>query len=452
MLNWIWLAFLVISVLLAGFTGRLPQLTTGAFESAKGAVMDIALPLMGIWAIWLGMMRLAEQSGLVQKLAQALKPIMRRLFPDVPPEHPAMGAMVLNMAANMLGLGNAATPLGLRAMAHLERLNPRPGVASNAMCTFLTLNTASIQLIPTSAISILAINGSKNPTAIVPTAFLATVCAATVGVLSAKFLERLPGFRLAPAPETAPTETGLEAVVGDVVDAEKVQARPLSARAKIALALYFGAFAILLAVLVFPEAIHGMGFQTPPLPEALKDKTTGIRLLFSVAILAVPFLLSFFPLYAALRGVRVYEQFVEGAKEAFDTTKRVIPFLVAMLVSIRMLRDSTVLDRLQAFLQPLFDFLNFPGDLLPLVLMRPLSGSATNGIFVELVKQLGPDTLTSRIAATIFGSTETTFYVIAVYFGAVAIRQTRHAIAAGLIADFTAVVASVIFCKMLFPA
>src|SRR3954451_9158814 len=159
MLNWIWLSFLLIAVFVAGFTGRLPQLTTGAFESAKGAVMDIALPLMGIWAIWLGMMRLAEQSGLVQKLAQALKPIMRRLFPDVPPEHPAMGAMVLNMAANMLGLGNAANPLGLRALAHLERLNPRPGVASNAMCPFLTLNTASIQLLPTSAMSILAING-----------------------------------------------------------------------------------------------------------------------------------------------------------------------------------------------------------------------------------------------------------------------------------------------------
>src|SRR3954469_9080760 len=178
MLNWIWLAFLVISVLVAGFTGRLPQLTSGAFDAAKGAVMDIALPLMGLWAIWLGMMRLAEQSGLVQKLAQALKPIMRRLFPDVPPEHPAMGAMVLNMAANMLGLGNAATPLGLRAMAHLERLNPHPGIASNAMCTFLALNTASIQLVPTTAISILAVNHSQNPTAIVPSAFLATLCAA----------------------------------------------------------------------------------------------------------------------------------------------------------------------------------------------------------------------------------------------------------------------------------
>lgn len=461
MLNWIWLAFLLISVLVAGFTGRLPQMTSGAFEAAKGAVMDIALPLMGLWAIWLGMMRLAEQSGLVQKLAHALKPIMRRLFPDVPPDHPAMGAMVLNMAANMLGLGNAATPLGLRAMAHLDRLNTRPGVASNAMCTFLTLNTASIQLIPTTAISILAINGSKNPTAIVPTAFMATVCAAIAGVTSAKLLQRLPIFRLPAVEERTDSSASAEEVTAELVEAEKVQARPLSAWAIMALTLYLGAFAMMLAVLVVPETLNGMGFVTPPLPEALHGKTTGIRLLFAVAILAVPFMLSFFPLYAALRGVRVYEQFVEGAKEAFDTAKRVIPFLVAMLVSIRMLRESGVMESIQRFLQPLFDRLGFPGDLLPLVLMRPLSGSATNGIFVELVKSevlraklepllLGADSLTSRIAATIFGSTETTFYVIAVYFGAVAIRQTRHAIAAGLIADFTAVVASVFFCRMLF--
>ncbi|RYD73448.1 MAG: nucleoside recognition protein, partial [Verrucomicrobiaceae bacterium] len=196
MLNWIWLSFLLIAVLVGGFTGKLPEMTKGAFETAESAVMKIALPLIGIWAIWLGVMRLAEQSGLVQMLARALRPIMRRLFPDVPQDHPAMGAMVMNMAANMLGLGNAATPLGLRAMAHLERLNPHPGVASNAMCTFLTLNTASIQIIPTTAIGILAVAGSKNATAIVPSAFLATVCAAIAGVIAAKILEKLPIFRI----------------------------------------------------------------------------------------------------------------------------------------------------------------------------------------------------------------------------------------------------------------
>src|ERR1700758_3534126 len=155
MLNWIWLAFLLVAVLVGGFTGKLPQVTAGIFETASDAVMKIALPLVGLMAIWLGIMRLAERSGLVQLIARALRPLLRLLFPDVPPDHPAMGAMVMNMAANMLGLGNAATPLGLRAMSLLERLNPRPGTATNAMCTFLAINTASIQLVPPTSIAVL---------------------------------------------------------------------------------------------------------------------------------------------------------------------------------------------------------------------------------------------------------------------------------------------------------
>src|SRR5258708_32187148 len=157
MLNYIWLAFLLVAVLAGGFTGKLPAMTSGVFETASDAVMKVALPLVGVWAVWLGIMRLAERSGLVQLIARALRPLLRRLFPEVPPDHPAMGAMVMNMAANMLGLGNAATPLGLRAMALLERLNPRPGTATNAMCAFLAIHTASIQLVPTTAISILAV-------------------------------------------------------------------------------------------------------------------------------------------------------------------------------------------------------------------------------------------------------------------------------------------------------
>src|SRR4051812_11872301 len=220
MLNWIWLAFVIIAAVVGALNGRLPDVTKGAFETAETAVMKIALPLIGIWALWLGIMRLAEQSGLVQLLARALRPLMRLLFPDVPPEHPAIGAIVMNMAANMLGVGNAATPLGLRAMAQLERLNPHPGVATNAMCTFLAVNTASIQLIPTTAIGILAVRKAINPTAIVPTALLSTVTAATAGVLAAKLLERLPMFRVPPAQPTAEspraeiatTEAAVEAI------------------------------------------------------------------------------------------------------------------------------------------------------------------------------------------------------------------------------------------------
>src|SRR5512135_117482 len=203
MLNYIWLGLVLLAVVIGGCTDNLKAVADKSFEMAEFAVMRTALPLVGIMALWLGVMRLAERAGLVALLARALRPLMRRLFPDVPTEHPAMGAMLLNMAANMLGLGNAATPLGLRAMKDLESLNPRPGTATNAMCTFLAINTASIQLIPVTAIAILAANKSANPTAIVGTSLMATVCAATSGVTMAKILERLPIFRLPPLPASA---------------------------------------------------------------------------------------------------------------------------------------------------------------------------------------------------------------------------------------------------------
>src|SRR6478609_3359070 len=209
MLNYIWLAFLLVAVLVGGFTGKLTGMTTAAFKTAETAVMGIALPLVGIMVIWLGIMRLAERSGMVQIIARALQPILRRLFPEVPPQHPAMGAMVMNMAANMLGLGNAATPLGLRAMSLLDQLNPHKGVPTNAMVTFLVINTASIQLIPTTAIGILAIAGSKDPTAFVPVAVLATMIALPCGITVAKILERLPMFAVKPmedVPEPVPGE------------------------------------------------------------------------------------------------------------------------------------------------------------------------------------------------------------------------------------------------------
>ena len=194
MLNYIWLALVLLGVTIGGWTGHLKEVTDGAFEGAKTAV-TIALGLIGIMALWLGVMRLAERAGLIQKLARGLRPVMRRLFPGVPNDHPAMGSMLMNMAANMLGLGNAATPLGLRAMRDLETLNPHPGTATNAMCTFLAINTSSVQLIPTTAIAILVAAGSTNPTAIVGTSLLATLCAATVAITSVKLLGRLPWFR-----------------------------------------------------------------------------------------------------------------------------------------------------------------------------------------------------------------------------------------------------------------
>ncbi|MEO5803633.1 MAG: nucleoside recognition domain-containing protein, partial [Verrucomicrobiota bacterium] len=191
MLNYIWLGLVLLAVIIGGYNGAMEQAANEGFLSAKKAVMDLALPLSATITLWLGIMRLVEKSGLIFILARALRPVMRWLFPEVPAEHPAMGTMLMNLAANMLGLNNAATPLGLRAMEHLQKLNPHPGTATNAMCMFLTINTSSIQLIPATTIGILAVNGSKNSTAIVGTAFIATLCSTIVGITAAKLFEKL---------------------------------------------------------------------------------------------------------------------------------------------------------------------------------------------------------------------------------------------------------------------
>ncbi len=445
MLNYIWLALVLLAVTIGGWNDRLKDVTDGAFDGAKTAV-TIALGLIGFMAMWLGVMRLAERAGLIQRIARALRPIMRRLFPDVPPDHPAMGSMLMNMAANMLGLGNAATPLGLRAMRDLESLNPRPGTASNAMCTFLALNTSSVQLIPTTAIAILAAGGSSRPTAIVGTALLATLCAATAALGAVKLLQNLPLFR-APRPDVPDPATGVvndspaptAEPIPETTAAVSLRKPPLWASALLALLTVF--FLVLFVRRVFP-----MVFSLPLTPEAA-GQSIFVRSINALSILAIPFLLSFFPLYALSRGLKVYDEFVEGAKEGFGVVLRIIPFLVTMLVAINMFKGAGGIALLTRALAPVLAPLNFPPDLLPLALMRPLSGGASLALLTDVVQRFGGDSLISFMAATIYGSTETTFYVAAVYFGSVGIRQTRHAIPAGLIGDFVGVMAAVIICR-----
>ena len=451
MLNYIWLALVLLAVAIGGWNDRLKDATGGALDGAKTAV-TIALGLIGIMALWLGLMRLAERAGLVQRIAYGLRPLMQRLFPEVPPDHPAMGSMLMNMAANMLGLGNAATPLGLRAMRDLISLNPRPGVASNAMCTFLAINTSSVQLIPATAIAILAAAGSARPTAIVGTAFFATLCAATVAVLSAKFFERLSFFRPVtsegskkkkePAPRPAYSKS--QSADKFAFDDESLDQPPLSRPAPwglIALVLLMVFFVMLFLRMVMPDLFR------LPMPTEPTLQNPFARMVNALSILAIPFLLSFFPVYAAARGIKVYDEFVEGAKEAFNVILRIIPFLVTMLVAIGMFKGAGGIDLLTKLLSPILTPLHFPTDLVPLALMRPLSGSATLALLTDVVHRLGPDNIISLMAATIYGSTETTFYVAAVYFGSVGIKQTRHAIPAGLLADLTGVIASVVICR-----
>ena len=486
MLNYIWLAMVLLAVILGGSTGRMEAVSEGAFNAAQAAAA-LALGLIGIMALWLGVMRLAERAGLVQLLARALQPIMRRLFPDVPRNHPANGAMVMNMAANMLGLGNAATPLGLRAMEHLERLNPHPGTATNAMCTFLAINTSSIQLVPATTVAILSSAGSVRPSAIIGTAFMATICSTAVGIASVKLLEKLPGFRKTSSKRAAPVEKKTESKNEDETEAFVEPPRALGLGGRLILGGFILFFVALLAVLTFSpklldstspgpgearitikktERIVGRiqadtssaitiqlaGGEVRTVPKAddvkiERQDSALVRLVNAISVLAVPLLLSLFPLYAALRGLKVYEEFVEGAKEGFQVAIRIIPYLVTMLVAIGMFRGSGGIDLLTAALRPVLNLVGFPPELMPLALMRPLSGSGSNALFIDLIKTFGPDHLLTYTAGTIIGSTETTFYVAAIYFGAVGVKRMRHAIPAGLLADLAGIIAAIIICR-----
>ena len=433
MLNYIWLALIASAVVMGGLNHQLKELNEAVFESAKTAVTGLVIPLIGVMALWLGLMRLAERSGLVQILARWMRPVLRWLFPDVPSNHPALNSIVMNFSANMLGLSNAATPLGLRAMKDLERLNPHPGTATNAMCTFLAVNTSSLQLIPTSTIAILAALGSKNPTAILGPALMATSISTLVGISSVKLLQNLPWFA-SPAHSTAG--------VPEPADVPEPPSEPLVAASlnrKMLTALLMGTFGLFL-----------IGMLVRAFQEAPTGQPAFASFVNAVSLLAIPFVILFFVVFAALRGVSVYEEFVEGAKEGFETAVRVIPYLVAMLLAVGMFRAAGGVDRITTALAPILGFLHFPSELVPLSLMRPLSGSGANGIFAELVKTYGPDHLLSRMGGTLIGSTETTFYVLAVYFGSVGIKRVRHALAAGLIADFAGMIAAVLICRAVF--
>lgn len=438
MLNYLWLALMVGAVVIGGWTGHLSEVADKSFEMTEYAVVKTAFPLIGVMALWLGLMRLAERSGLVSLLARALRPIMRRLFPEVPPEHPAMGSMVMNIAANMLGLGNAATPLGLRAMKDLESLNRNPGTATNAMCTFLAINTSSVQIVPVTAMAILAANHSQNPSAIVGTSLIATACACTCGVITAQLLARSPFFKM-PPPEIAAPGTAVTATTADKPAVKEFATlKPLRWWGGLIMAafLLFFVWLFIQAVIAPPAA----GAATGPL----------IRVVDAISKLLVPFLLAVFPLYAALRGVKIYEEFVEAAKEGFDVAIRIIPYLLAMLCAVGMFRAAGGIDMITSVLAPVLKLIHFPTELLPMVLLRPMSGSGTLGMFTELTKQFGPDSLIARMAGTIYGSTETTFYVLAVYFGSVAIRRTRYAVIAGLTADAVSVIVSIVLCRAVF--
>jgi spore maturation protein SpmA/spore maturation protein SpmB len=461
MLNWIWMGMIVVGVVVAALMGRLSGeagIVEGMFAAVKTGVVGIVIPTSALMMLFLGIMRLAEASGMMDLVARAFRPLMKWLFPEVPAEHPAMGAMVMNFAANFLGLGNAATPLGLKAMQHLEELNPTKGTATNPMCTFLAINTSSVTLIPATAMAMLAAQGVSEPYAIVGTTLLASLFSTAVAVLAVKGFERVPAFNRSTAIAADGGEKGRE-------DGPAAPPRRLSAKARFMLGLVGVVFAGIVYLETFPgqrialqeriglrDAV--LHLEAPP-KEAAPGAEPGEpplwqRSVSALSVVAIPFIFVFFLIYAALKRVPVYEEFVEGSKEGWGMAVRIMPFIVAMLAALAVLRNSGALMLLQNVLRPPLEWLKFPVELVPMALMRPLSGSGSQGVLAELITNESLPDLIKYMAATMYGSSETTFYVLAVYFGSVAVRRTRHALAAGLVADLAGVVSSVVVCQLMF--
>ena len=438
MLNYIWLGLILLSVMVGGARGVLGDVSAEMISAAKTAVISIALPLGGIITLWLGIIRLVERSGMIMILGRALRPLMRLLFPDVPKDHPAIGAITLNMGANMLGAGNAATPLGLRAMQHLARLSPHPGTATNAMCTFLAINTSSVTLIPATAVGILATAGATDPTSIIAPAILATLASTIVAVTAVKLLAKLPVFAVPPEAFVAEEDRNFEDAGEDTEIAEPVK---LGGWRIAVLWAFAAAFVVFYLRMTMPDRF---GAEVP-------DWASGFeRWVNPISALAMPFVVAFFPLHAALSGVKVFEEFAEGAKEGMQVALRIIPFLVGIYCALSMLRASGFIEWMAEKLGPVLGLVGFPPELLPMALIRPLTGSGSQAVLVDITTQYGGDHILSKMAATMFGSTETTLYVLAVYFGAVAVRKTRHALAAGLTADLAGAIAAVAVCKLVF--
>ncbi len=432
MLNAIWLGLVLIAVVYASFAGTMPAVTAAAFKSAETAIGDV-IKLTGFMIFMLGVMRVASEGGLLAAIARVLAPILRRLFPDVPPDHPAMGAMVMNMAANMLGLGNAATPFGLKAMSELNRLNPYPGVATDAMVLFLVINATAIHLMPpTGTMAVRAAAGSVAPSAIWVPTLIATTCAMTVGVLVVFLLRGRERYAIRPLPDAEPIAAS--AATPDLPDATLPAPRPGSP-ARSALSLAVGL--VLLAAVVWAIAVPG----ERPRVEVAKEIVNQWLIVLLVAGL----------LLVGLRGgVRIYDEMVAGAREGLDVVVRIAPYLVVILVAVGMFRASGALDLIIGALDPFTSAIGFPAAALPMAILRPLSGSGAFAVMAEILHAHGPDSFVGMVASTLQGSTETTFYVLTVYFGSVGVREMRHVLPALLIGDLAGFAGATAACHLFF--
>lgn len=408
-LNYIWVGFFVVAFVFALIQSLFfndyavfERIMNSSFDMAKFAVMDICLPLVGIMSLWLGFMNIGEKAGAIRFLSRIVGPFFSKLFPGVPKDHPVNGELLMNFSANMLGLDNAATPLGLKAMQSLQELNPHKESASNAQIMFLALNTSGLTIIPISIIAQRAILGAANPTDVFVPIIIATYVSTLTAILYVGFRQRLSLFN--------------KTVVA-----------------------WLGGISLLLAALVF--------WFTQMDKESMR---TASSLLSNGTLLGIIILFMAGGLY---KKINIWESFIDGAKNGFKTSVKIIPYLVGMLVGIGVLRASGALDFLTDGIAWLFNSLRINTDFvdaLPTALMKPLSGSGARAMMIEAMKMEGADSFVGRLACAFQGSTDTTFYIIALYFGSVGIKRTRYAVSAGLIADLAGIVASILLAYLFF--
>ena len=408
-LNYIWIGFFVAAFVVAfirfivtGDTEIFKALIDSTFSSSKSAVMDIALPLTGVMVLWLGLMNIGERSGAVNFLARLVGPFFVRLFPELPRKSPVFGQMMMNFSANMLGLDNAATPLGLKAMQGLQDENPRKDTASNAQIMFLVINTSGLTIIPVSILAQRAILGAANPADIFIPVLLATAISTLAGIIAVALRQRINLLD----PVMMAWMGGIIAVVG-------------------ALTWWIGSME--------KEQIETVS-------------KVGSNLLLVLIIGA-------FMVGALVKKVNVYEAFIDGAKGGFDVTVKIIPYLVGMLVGIAVFRASGAMDYIIGGLAWFFDAAGLDTGFvsaLPTAFMKPLSGSGAKAMMVEAMQHYGADSFTGRLSCLFQGAADTTFYIIALYFGSVGIRKTRYAVTAGLIADLAGVIAAIVLAYLFF--
>jgi spore maturation protein SpmA len=434
-LNWIWALLMLGSVATAAWTGTLPAIGDESIKSAK-AVIDLVIGLIGPMILFLGVVRIASDAGLLATIVRWVLPLLRRLFPDVPRDHPAFGAMVMNLSANVLGLGNAATPLGLKAMVELNTLNRFPGVATDAMALFLAINATSVTLmIPSGVVAIRAqysgTGGDEWASLIWAATLIATSCSTVTAVAAALVFRRMARF----APK-ALTGAEVPPPPSDLPDARLPEPPAVAAR-PIEPWIVAGVCLVLVAGLA-REVVLGLGDPAALGRQVMKGWPLPL-LLFSLVA------------YGLAKGARAYELAVEGGREALSVAARIAPYMVMMLVAIGMFRASGALDALIGLLDPLTSCLGIPGSVLPLMLMKPLSGSGALAVLTDTLRTEGSYSYAGFLASAVNGSTETTFYVLTLYLGVIGIRNSRYILPACLLGDLAGYTGAVLATRLLCP-